>query len=208
MTCAWIRAAAAEGWQSVSMDYASLSQRQHSPLTAACEELLRAREASGDDGFTSVAIGLDEFSMTLYWCGPVPERVMSAAVRVRQAKVKLHLRSARHSLFQLLAAMGAVTADEQRRGVPRELRCHSLSPAMDGSGVEIVAGSLSDELMEARRRASDVPLRITLGEPPAALCAEPEQPAPPSPRHGESLGRFPPGRPRRITAWSDVPSGA
>lgn len=156
------------------MDYASLSQREQARLAAACEELLRAREASGDDGFTSVAIDLDEFSVTLYWCGPIPERVMSAAVRVRQAKVKLHLRNARHSLVQLLAAMDAVTADEQRRGVSQELRCHSLSPAVDGSGVEIVAGSLSDELMEARRRASDVPLRVTLGEPPVAVSAQPD----------------------------------
>ena len=168
-----ICAAAAERWQSVPMDHASYSHQEQARLTAACEELLRAREASSDDGFTSVAIDLDEYSVTLYWCGPVPERVMRAAERVRQAGVKLHLRSARYSLIQLLAAMDAVIADEQRRKVPQAQRCISLSPAVDGSDVEIVAGSLAEDLMVARRLATDVPLHITLGEPPVTLSAHP-----------------------------------
>ena len=46
--------AAAEHWQYESMDYPSFPQGEQGRLATACEELLRTREASGDDGFVSV----------------------------------------------------------------------------------------------------------------------------------------------------------
>jgi hypothetical protein len=151
------------------MAYAAYSQRKQARLTAACDELFPVRETSDDDGYTSLAIDLDKYSVTLYWRGPVPSRVQEAAERVRRSGITVHVMSARYSLVELQAAVDAVISDERRRSVPQGLRCISFSPAVDGSGVEIVTGSLDDELVEARRHATAVPLHMTLGEPPVAL---------------------------------------
>ena len=71
---------------------------------------MQAREPSDDDGFTSVSIDLDERSVTLYWRGPVAERVRNVVERVRVAGIPVHVRTARYSLVQLRAAIDAVMA--------------------------------------------------------------------------------------------------
>ena len=78
------------------MAYAAYSQRKQARLTAACDELFPVRETSDDDGYTSLAIDLDKYSVTLYWRGPVPSRVQEAAERVRRSGITVHVLSLIH----------------------------------------------------------------------------------------------------------------